>query len=368
VQPRAGDVRGSDVFPELAVSNGGFILPPFRLFGLRRSLMISQNSTQPPRVLVLLAFAVVYIVWGSTYLAIRVVVETIPPFLSAAVRFLIAGVLLMAFLKWRGFTLPTAAQWRHSIVSGLLLSLGGNGLVVWAEQSISSGFAALLVALAPVWFALLDWLRPGGKSPQLKTIGGIAIGFCGVILLVSGRSVSDSHSNSLWAALAVVLAGILWAAGSLFAKYSPNAGSPWMNAAAQMSSGGVGLLFVSILADEHTRVEWSGVSARSWISLLYLIIFGSWIGFTAYVWLLRVSTPSRVSTYAYVNPVIAVFLGWAVLGETVSGRMALGALVVLAGVITITLPGTFFTAAFSRLRGILAPKPEGQGNICSSTD
>jgi drug/metabolite transporter (DMT)-like permease len=308
------------------------------------------TSTHPSRTLVLLAFGVIYVVWGSTYLAIRIVVETIPAFLSAGVRFLIAGVLLMGFLALRRTPLPNASQWKHSLVSGLLLSVGGNGLVVWAEQSISSGLAALLVALAPVWFALLDWLRPGGTRPQLKTVIGIIIGFAGVILLVSGRSASDSHSNSLWAALAVVVAGVLWAAGSLYSKHSPNQGSPWMNAAAQMICGGVGLLLLALICREPARVDLANVSTRSAMALLYLIVFGSWIGFTAYVWLLRVSTASRVSTYAYVNPVIAVLLGWLVLGETISGRMLWGALVVLAGVITITVPQAVILDVLNRLR------------------
>jgi drug/metabolite transporter (DMT)-like permease len=312
--------------------------------------MTQPSSTHPPRALVLLAFGVIYVVWGSTYLAIRIVVETIPPFLSAGVRFLIAGVLLMGFLAWRRIPIPNTTQWKHSLVAGLLLSVGGNGLVVWAEQSISSGLAALLVALAPVWFALLDWLRPGGKRPQLKTVIGIIIGFAGVILLVSGRSASDSQSNSLWAALAVVVAGILWASGSLYSKHSPNPGSPWMNAAAQMICGGAGLLLLALICGEQSRVDFANVSTRSAIALLYLIVFGSWIGFTAYVWLLRVTSASRVSTYAYVNPVIAVLLGWLVLGEVISGRMLWGALVVLAGVITITLPQAVISEAMNRLR------------------
>ena len=300
--------------------------------------MTQSTSPAPERTLVLLAFAVIYVVWGSTYLAIRIVVETIPPFTSAAARFLVAGVLLMAFLALRKTAMPSASQWRHSLVSGLLLSVGGNGLVVWAEQSISSGLAALLVALTPVWFALLEWLRPGGKAPQLRTVVGIVIGFVGVILLVSGRSASDSHSSSLWAALAVVIAGALWAGGSLYSKHSPNHGSPWMNAAAQMICGGAGLLLVALLLGEPFQADWQAVSTRSVLALLYLVVFGSWIGFTAYVWLLGVASASRVSTYAYVNPVIAVFLGWVVLGETLSVRMFWGALIVLAAVITITLP------------------------------
>jgi drug/metabolite transporter (DMT)-like permease len=241
-------------------------------------------------------------------------------------------------------------------VTGGLLCVGGNGLVVWAEKSISSGLAALLVALTPMWFALLEWIRPGGKRPDFKTVLGIAIGFGGVILLVNGRSTADSNGGSLTAALAVVAAAISWAAGSLYAKYTGKAGSPWMGAAAQMICGGAGLLVVSVLLGEPMRFEFSTISARSLVAFVYLIVLGSWLGFSTYVWLLRASTPSRVSTYAYVNPVIAVFLGWLVLGETVSGRMLAGALVVVAGVVAITLPPSILSdlarkAGFRPLHG-----------------
>ncbi|HEX7858856.1 MAG TPA: EamA family transporter [Verrucomicrobiae bacterium] len=305
----------------------------------------------------ILAFAIVYVIWGSTYLAIRVVVESMPAFLSAGVRFLVAGLLMMGFLRLRGFALPAGPQWRHSWVAGLLLSVGGNGLVVWAEKSISSGLAALLVALTPVWFALLNWLRPGGKRPQLKTVVGIVIGFAGVILLVNGRGAADSHAASFWAAIAVVFAGLSWAGGSLFTKYSPNSGSPLMNAAAQMICGGIGLVAVSLVTGEALAADLSTVTGRSMIALLYLVVFGSWIGFTAYIYLLKVSTPSRVSTYAYVNPVIAVFLGWLVLGETIGPKMLLGALVVLAGVITIAVPASFVGEVGARLRRMVIGQP-----------
>ncbi len=304
---------------------------------------------RPSRTLVLLAFAVIYVVWGSTYLAIRVVVETMPPFLSAAARFLVAGVLFFAFLAARGMPLPGLVDWKRAAITGTLLCVGGNGLVVWAEKSISSGLAALLVALTPIWFALLDWVRPGGKHPRLNTIIGIAIGFTGVILLVSGRSVADSNGNSLMAALMVVLAAISWAAGSLYTKHVGSGGSPWMNAAGQMICGGVGLLIVSLLLGEPSTTNWAGISARSTFALIYLVVFGSWLGFSTYVWLLRVSTPSRVSTYAYVNPVIAVFLGWLVLGETLSGRMLAGALIVVLGVIAITMPASLVPDLMDKL-------------------
>lgn len=324
--------------------------------------MKTSLTSGPSRTLVVLAFAAIYLVWGSTYLAIRVAVESLPAFLSAGVRFVVAGGLMMFFLRGRGMALPARAQWRQAIVTGALLLVGGNGLVVWAEQSISSGLAALLVGLTPVWFALLDWLRPRGTRPRLRTIAGIVIGFVGVTLLVSDRNPEAHSANHWWAALAVVVAGISWAGGSVFAKYGPTAGSAWMNAAAQMICGGIGLLLVGVLLGEPFRTQWDAISARSLIALAYLIVFGSWIGFSAYVWLLKVSTPSRVSTYAYVNPVIAVFLGWALLGETVTVQMLWGTAVIVAGVATITVPAATVSNGWSRLRGNRA----GQGKVSAA--
>jgi drug/metabolite transporter (DMT)-like permease len=287
--------------------------------------------------MVILAFAIIYLFWGSTYLAIRVAVETLPPFLSGGVRFLVAGGALLALLWMRGAPLPNAAQWRNSWVVGVLLLVGGNGLVMWAEKSIASGLTALLIALTPIWFAVLDWARPNGARPRWRTLLGIVVGFGGIVLLLNG----DARVNgSLLAALAVIVAGVFWAGGSLYSKHMPNGASPWMNAATQMLCGGAGLLLVGIILGEPWRTEWSRITARSLLALGYLIVFGSWIAFSAYVWLLQVSTPSRLSTYAYVNPVIAVFLGWALLGEVVTSRMFLGMFVVVAGVIIITLPQT----------------------------
>jgi drug/metabolite transporter (DMT)-like permease len=297
--------------------------------------MSISNTNQPTRALLILAFAIIYVFWGSTYLAIRVTVESLPPFLSGAVRFLVAGVALFVLLRLRGAPSPKAVQWRNSAVAGLLLLVGGNGLVMWAEKSISSGLAALLVALTPIWFALLDWARPNGTRPQWRTFVGIVVGFAGIALLVNG----DAGGNgSLFAAIAVIVAGIFWAGGSLYSKHAPGTGSPWMNAATQMITGGAGLLLAGIVLGEPWRTEWIQVTSRSLLALAYLIVFGSWIAFSAYVWLLQVSTPTRVSTYAYVNPVIAVFLGWALLGEAVTSRMFLGMFVVVAGVVIITLP------------------------------
>src|SRR5688572_23991177 len=227
----------------------------------------SHTST----ALLVAAFAAIYLVWGSTYVAIRVVVETLPPFLSAACRFLIAGALLAGLLVWRGTPMPTRSEWRHAAVTGLLLLVGGNGLVMWAEKTIPSGLTAVLIALTPAWFALLDWLRPSGVRPQSKTVVGIIVGFAGVILLVNARGAS-AHGAGHWpGALAILIAGVCWAGGSLYSKYNPNTASPWMNSAAQMICGGAGLLLVGVLAWEPFTTDWSRVSARSVAALGYLI-------------------------------------------------------------------------------------------------
>src|SRR5688572_21603437 len=254
----------------------------------------TEPDSSPTSLLTALAFGCVYLIWGSTYLAIRVAVETLPPFLSGGVRFLIAGAALFAMLRMRAAPQPTAAEWRNSCVVGLLLLVGGNGLVMWAEKSIASGLTALLIALTPIWFAVLDWARPNGARPRWRTLVGIVVGFGGVVLLLNA---DGSVHGSLLAALAVIVAGVFWAGGSLYSKHTSGSASPWMSAATQMLCGGAGLLLVGIIFGEPWRTDWSRITNRSLLALGYLIVFGSWIAFSAYVWLLQVSTPSRVSTY-----------------------------------------------------------------------
>lgn len=314
----------------------------------------------PPRALVLVAFATIYLVWGSTYLAIRVAIETLPPFLMAGCRFLIAGSLLFALLRFRGLPMPAGIQWRNAAVSGLMLLFVGNGLVVWAEQTVPSGLTALLVGLTPVWFALIDWLRPGGAQPQPRTVLGIIVGFAGVALLALGHG-SSMHGDpiNLWGMLALVVAGISWAGGSLFSKHHPKAESPWMNAAMQMLFGGVALSVLALLTGEFREVNWAAVSSRSVWGVLYLVVFGSWVGFSAYIWLLKVSKPSHVATYAYVNPVIALFLGSALLGEPLNARVLLAAAIILTGVVIITLPKSAPARRLARVFSGLAEEPPG---------
>jgi drug/metabolite transporter (DMT)-like permease len=306
---------------------------------------VEPSPSTPSRTLVLVAFATVYIVWGSTYLAIRVAIETLPPFLMAGCRFLVAGGALFTVLRLRGSPWPEKAHWQNAAISGFLLLVGGNGLVVWAEQTVPSGLTALLVGLVPVWFALMDWLRPGGAQPQLRTFVGILVGFGGMVLLVTGHGshARDAALNG-WGVLALGVAGIFWAGGSLFSKHNSKTLSPWMTAALQMLCGGAMLIVLALSTGELQEVQEARISPRSAAALLYLIVFGSWIGFSAYIWLLKASQPSRVATYAYVNPVIALFLGNLLLNEPLNARVLLAAAVILAGVIIITLPNGAATA------------------------
>jgi drug/metabolite transporter (DMT)-like permease len=277
------------------------------------------------------ALVAVYIVWGSTYLAIKVTVETIPPLLSAAARFLIAGGLLYLFSIRRGERQedrPRAIHWRSAAIIGTALLLGGNGFVVMAEQRISSGLASLVVATVPLWMVFIRTavLR---ESVGWKETVGLLIGFGGLVLLVG--PVGSARVDLLGAGM-VVFASLSWAAGSLFARRAPLPSRPLVGTAMEMLSGGVALLIAGAAAGEFGDLDLAGISAPSLWGLGFLIVFGSWVGFAAYVWLLRVARTSLVSTYAYVNPVVAVFLGWAILSEAVTLRTFLAGGVILVGV------------------------------------
>lgn len=289
-------------------------------------------SERPSGARVGLALAAVYLVWGSTYLAIRFAVETLPPFLMAGTRFLVAGSLLYGWRRAAGFPRPTVAQWRAAAVVGGLMLLGGNGGVVWAEQWVESGTAALMVASVPLWMVLLDWARPGGRAPRPAVWAGIAVGLVGVALLFGAPTV-DARYTAGWVVL--LLASIAWAAGSLYSR-SAVLPAPLLATGMQMLAGGALLVLAGIGTGELAGVDPTRFSARSILALGYLIVFGSLIGYTAYVWLLRVTAPALASTYAYVNPVVAVFLGWLLAGERITPRIVLASLVIVGGVALIT--------------------------------
>ena len=291
----------------------------------------THTNRKPGTLQILAAFAAIYVIWGSTYLFIRFGVETIPPFVMAGTRHLIAGSLLFAWVRWRTGERPRAAQWLPAALVGALLLVGGNGGVTWAEQRVPSGLAALLVATMPLWLVLLDWLRPGGERPHLGSALGLLLGFGGVALLVGPSRLNGAHVDPLGAAV-LVLAALSWAAGSLISRHGKLGTSPLLAAAMQSLTGGALLFILGGVSGEWTRFSLAQVSLRSALSLGYLVLFGSLLGFTAYIWLLRVTVPSRVSTYAYVNPVVAVLLGWAFAGEAVTGRMVGATVLIVAAV------------------------------------
>lgn len=296
--------------------------------------MTSQTGALKAPVLhVALALGAVYVIWGSTYLAIRFAIETMPPFLMAGARYLTAGAVLYLWARVQGAPRPSLIHWRSAAVIGAFLLLCGNGGVVWAEQRIDSGFAALLISTEPLWIVLMVWLQTGRKRPNPRVIGGLALGFVGLVLLVRP---SGSAKIDLLAAAVVILASVSWAWGSLYGQRAPLPSSPLASTGMQMLMGGALLMTTSIATGEPARFVLSEVSLRSWLSLGYLVVFGAIVAFTAYVWLMRVAPPVLVSTYAYVNPVVAVFLGWALAGEPLTAGTLIAAAVILTGVALIT--------------------------------
>ena len=286
---------------------------------------------------VALAFASIYIIWGSTYLAIRIAIETMPPFLMAGSRFLIAGALLFVWAMARGEPRPSRIHLRPIIIIGGLLLLGGNGGVTWAEQTVPSGTAALLVATVPLWMVLLDWLRPGGTRPGNRVFLGLALGFIGIVLLIGPSEIAGGDKSTLVGSVVIILAALSWATGSIYSRSAQLPESPIVSTALEMLAGGALLFLAGTLAGEWSDLDLAQVSSRSLLSLAYLIVFGSIIAFTAYIWLLKVSTPARVSTYAYVNPVVAVFLGWAIVDEVLTGQTLIAAAVIVSAVVIITM-------------------------------
>jgi len=283
-----------------------------------------------PLSLVVMAFAAVYIIWGSTYLAIRFAVESIPPFMMAGARHLTAGLLLFAFTRLRGVAAPTWPQWRDATIAGILMLVIGNGGVSWAEQHVPSSTTALLVALVPLWMVLLDWLRSGGVRPRALVGAGLVVGFVGVGLLARGHG--EHHESAYgWSVVVLFAASVSWAYGSIFNRTARKPASPFLGVAMQMVAGGVVLFLLAGTQGEFGQFHFSRVTALSFGSWLYLAIAGSLVGYTAYIWLLHASTPARVATYAYVNPLIAVLLGCTLGHEAFSHELIIaGALIILA--------------------------------------
>jgi drug/metabolite transporter (DMT)-like permease len=303
---------------------------------------LTTRTASAPTSHLVVAFAAIYLVWGSTYLGMAIAIETMPPFLMAAVRFLIAGALLIAVRRWLGDALPDRRQWGSAAIVGSLLFLGGNGAVAWAQHWVPSGIAALLITTTPFWMTILPWLAGRSPRPSVLVLGGIALGLVGVALLIGMPTTGQGEAPTMQmvvGSLAIVAAALSWAIGSLWSKHLPMPGTPWMSAGAQMVCGAVGLAVASLVSGEPGRLDLAAVSLRSWLALAYLILIGAIVGFSAYVYLLRHTSMAKVSTYAFVNPVVAVVLGWLVLDEPLGARTLIaGALIVIAVMLLLRSP------------------------------
>jgi drug/metabolite transporter (DMT)-like permease len=277
-----------------------------------------------------------YIVWGSTYLGIRFAVETIPPFLHAAIRFLISGVILYAWRRAAGDPAPTLNQWKSTAIVGAALLLGGNGLVAWAEQTVPSGIAALLITTSPFWLVLFESMRAGGAKPTWQAILGLIVGFAGVFILIGPAEVMGGEGSfDTFGIILLLLAPVFWSMGSIYAKGADLPKSTLLGTGMEMLMGAVALFLVSLVRGELNGFGLGEVSMRSWLALLYLITFGSLIGFVSYGWLLHNAPVSLMSTYAYVNPVVAVLLGNLLADEPLNGRILLAAAIIIGSVILI---------------------------------
>lgn len=297
-----------------------------------------------------LAFAAVYIIWGSTYLAIRFAVESIPPLMMIGGRFLLAGLILYPILRLRGTPAPTRRNWVAASVLGFMMLGVGTGTVAWAEQYIHSGLAALIVATVPMWMVLIDWIRPGGQGPGRKVLLGLGIGFVGVALIIgpvdlaavrsgteaAGDMGSGTATAQLLAVVAIVLASLSWATGSVFSRHAPLTESPLMAAAQEMMAAGAIMILIGVAIGEADGWSFALVTRDSWLGWAWLVFAGSLIAYVAYVWLLHNTTPARAGSYAYVNPVVAVILGWWLANETFSPRILFAAVLVILSVVLIT--------------------------------
>jgi drug/metabolite transporter (DMT)-like permease len=303
-------------------------------------------TTMPPQTklphrltaLVTLAFIYVYIAWGGTYMALHFALESLPPFVISGSRFVLAGAVLLALLgifQRRDFHAGTLREWRDALVVGTMLLVGGNGCVAWAQQYVSTSTAALIFGSMPLCIIFFDWIRPGGNVPSVRTGIGLALGFIGLCVLIKPSASSPDTTMEIWGKLALVFAACSWSAGAIYSRHVHAQGSPLLPMARQMIMGGLVLTAISVGHGDWSRVDLAKITLASWMGFSYLVVFGSLVGFTAYVWLMRVSTPAHVSTISYVNLVVAVVLGWTVGGEPMTTRLMIGAGIIVGSVVLV---------------------------------
>jgi drug/metabolite transporter (DMT)-like permease len=263
-----------------------------------------------------------------------------PPFLMAGMRFAIAGALVFGFLKLRGAAWPAARAWREQAIIGIFLLLGGNAIVSWSEQTVQSGITSLILGASPLVMVVLDWVRPGGRKPTLGLVVGVVVGIAGIALLLGPDAIPTGQRPPTLGIIAIFFSSVSWWTGSLYSKHI-RSGTPLLLASSmQMLCGSVSMLLVGFILGEGRGLHLAEISTRSWVAFSYLVVAGSVVAFPVYVWLLEHSTPAKVSTYAYVNPVVAVFLGWLVLGEPMNLRILMAAGVIVGAVAIITIGRT----------------------------
>ena len=300
---------------------------------------MSTNNAAYPRWAPLAAYLAVCILWGSTYMAIGVAVRTIPPLVMMAMRFIAAGSILMIWCLAKGERLPPAKTFIQSGITGLLLLFIGNTTVAIAERHLATGLTAIIVAALPLWMVILDKAHWKDSFRSIKVIAGLALGFAGVVFLVTagGESVHFSLHNKaqLICLVTLIIGSAAWAAGSLYSKYNPVPGSTLIKVSLQMLTAGVALLIAATLTGDLSGMAWGAVSGASWEGLAYLVTFGSLVGYLSYIWVLGVWPASRVGTYAYINPIVAVFLGCLFLEEALTAGQFIGLGIILAGVMLV---------------------------------
>jgi drug/metabolite transporter (DMT)-like permease len=285
------------------------------------------------RARIIIAFAAVYVLWGSTYLAIKYAVAAIPPFATGASRFFVSGLALYAFARWRGQPAPNRAEIRNAAITGVLMLALGNGAVIWSEQTVPSGIVAIIVATVPLWMVLMDWLRPRGVRPRHTMFVGLALGLIGIAVLMGAGA--RGHVPVIGAVI-LLLGSISWAIGSILTRHLERPRSAFVYSALQMLAASAAFTTMAFMFGEPRGFSVNGLPASAIAGWIYLIIFGSLIGYTAYIYLLANVSAAKAATYAYVNPVIAVLLGWAVAKEPIGVRTIIAAAVILAGVAIIT--------------------------------
>ena len=291
--------------------------------------------------MVILAFAIVYIVWGSTYFFIQKAIQGFPPLLMGAIRFIIAGIIMLAWCRLKGEKLFVKEDMKHAAVSGLLMLFLGTGAVIWVEQYLPSAMVAIMVSSGPLWFILLDKPKWKENFSNKTTIAGLIIGFAGVILLFYENIINafstSGNTVEIGGLFILIIGSMAWAGGSLYSKYKSTGSSVAVNSAWQMLAAGIAFIPGSFLHGEIKGFQWAAISTDAWLSLFYLIFFGSIAGFSAYVWLLQVRSATQVSTHAYVNPVVAVLLGVFFANENISWLQLLGLVIILGSVLMISM-------------------------------